>query len=111
VTVKLGSEPCWVFIKIDESLDAGKYVSYEIADGWTKLEDGVYYIEYAIYPSDVTYSVLKNDVVNIKDTVTEADEKYLKDNGIFPKLTFTAYAIQFMGFENVSDAWQEAKKY
>ena len=41
------------------------------------------------------YSVLANDQVTVKDTVTKADMNALKaDDAIQPTLTFTAYACQ-----------------
>ena len=110
LTVHKKSERCWVFIKIEGSADISDYISYEIASGWTMLEEGVYYREHAIYTIDVEYPILKDDVINVKDSVTEADEAYLKDNGIFPLLSFKAYAVQCLGFDTPHDAWQEAKK-
>jgi hypothetical protein len=111
LTVYVGSEPCWLFVKIEETGELSKYVTYEIADGWTKLEDGVYYREYVISNSNVEYKILENDAVMVKDTVTESDEIYLKKQGIMPEMKLMAYAIQWKSFNNPYDAWQEAKKY
>ena len=111
LTVYAGSEPCWLFVKIEEMGDLDKYISYDIADGWTKLEDGVYYREYTIRSNDVVYPILRDNAITVKDTVTEADESYLKKQGIFPSLSFKAYATQSIGFENAADAWEVTKNH
>lgn len=47
VTVKAGSEACWLFVKIEESANLDNYISYDVAEGWTKLNttpaDTIYY--------------------------------------------------------------------
>ena len=110
VTIHSGSESCWVFIKIEESGNLGDYVTYSLAEGWSELEDDVYYREYTIRHENVVYPVLKNNSITVKDTVTESEENYLKEEGITPGLKFTAYAVQRVGFDLAYDAWQEAKK-
>ena len=59
VTVKAGSEDCWLFVKIDESANLADFIAYEVADGWTALEgeDGVYYREVAAAEEDAAFSV------------------------------------------------------
>ena len=56
------------------------------------------------------YSVLANDQVTVKDTVTKADMNALKaDDAIQPTLTFTAYACQYNNSNDTNfgpaDAW------
>ena len=45
VTVKANSEACWLFVKVEKSTNFDEFMTYGIADGWTKLDgvDGVYY--------------------------------------------------------------------
>ena len=47
VTVKAGSEACWLFVKIEESANLDNYISCDVAEGWTKLNttpaDTIYY--------------------------------------------------------------------
>ena len=114
-TVTAGSEDCYLFVKVVEDkgvityTPAGSettvtttwsdFLSYEIADGWTKLSDGVYYM---IFDSKDTantnemgkaYSVLKDDQVLVSENVTKEMMNALTDE-TKPTLTFTAYAVQ-----------------
>lgn len=113
VTVLQSSEDCWLFVKIDESTDApfGDFMTYEVADGWTKLEeatDTVYFRTVSaadVAESDVSFSVLKDNQVKVKEDVTKADFETLTQ-ATYPTLTFTAYAVQLD--DNVAtavDAW------
>lgn len=120
VTVKAGSEDCYLFVKVEKSTNFDTFMTYEIADGWTELTDvdGVYYR--TIDSKDVTntnktgeaYSVLKNDQVSVNATVTKADMNGLKAQN-YPKLTFTAYASQL--YKNnteqftAEEAWSNAQ--
>lgn len=116
VTVKKGSEACWVFVKVEESANLNRFITYKIAGGWTELtgKDGVYYREQdaiADTGTDVVYSVLAEDKVDVKDTVTEDMMDSLdKDPAQKPTLTFTAYAIQKAGFADAAAAWEEVSK-
>ena len=114
VTVKAGSEACWVFIKVDKSGTLDTYISYELAGGWNALSgvDGVYYREQADNSAntatDVKISVLKDDQVTVKSNVTKPMMEALQAEGaVQPTLTFTAYAIQKSGFGTASAAWAE----
>lgn len=108
VTVKSGSEACWLFVKIDESTNPkfGDYLTYTIATGWTALGEnpGVFYreVEAVTTQNDVTYPVLDGNIVTVKNTVTN-------DMTGQPTLTFTAYAIQKSGFDTAAAAWAEAE--
>ena len=111
VSVKAGSEACWLFVKVEKSANLDDFISYTIADGWTKLEDGVYYREVAADATEREFSVLANDKVTVKDTVTKADmDAIVADSTKQPTLTFTAYAVQQAGFETAAAAWTEASK-
>lgn len=98
-TVTTGSEDCYLFVKVEKSDNFDDFMTYEIADGWAELSEGVYYM---IFDSNDTtnenemgtaYSVLKDDQVKVKDTVTKEDMKDLT-NDTKPNLSFTAYAVQ-----------------
>lgn len=101
VTVKAGSEDCFLFVKIDKSENYGTYLEdYTVADGWTQGEgegegkDGiptnVYYRQVTTSASDQFFYVLKgaahktgclkddtcecpnlNGYVTVRDTVTK----------------------------------------
>lgn len=116
LTVKAGSEDCWVFIKIDESQFAKleDFIEYEVADGWTALEvdgaivPGVYYRTYDANDQDVGFGIIKDDVVKVKDTVTKEQLATL-DQTNYPTLTFTGYAVQrdanIAAIDTVAEAW------
>lgn len=124
VTVKAGSEACWLFVKVDKSENSTNpdkkafddYLTYTIAAGWTPLtdadndgaaDDGVYYREVAATSSDTAFDVLLDNKVTVKDTVTKTMLNAL-DGSNNPTLTFTAYAVQKDNINNVADAWNEA---
>lgn len=124
VTVKKGSEACWLFVKIDEDLGAwaaeGKtfanYLTYSVItgnDGWTALDgvSGVYYRQVAASTEDQPFYVLVDNAVNVLATVKEADmDKLYATDAEMPTLSFTAYACQQEGFANAAAAWTEAQK-
>ena len=117
VTVKKGSEACWLFVKVekttnfDEYMDCGVNKDWKLVDG----EDDVYYRQVADTDADQAFdiigynkdSVWQKDKVLIKSDVDKEDMTAAKANA--PTLTFTAYAIQQEGFATAKDAWTEAK--
>ena len=117
VTVKSGSEPCWVFVKVVETNNPATYMDYSIDEAWTALDatdyPGVYYIQQAATTADVDYAVLTGNVVTVKGTITNDLMDAAEEN--VPTLSFIAYAIQQEGFDDVEDAWLEvsanAEKY
>ena len=95
VTVKTGSEACYLFVKLEESKNFADFMTYKMADGWEPLPEapGVFYREVAAATADTTYEVLKDNQVTVKGTVTKAQMNALtKDT--YPTLTVTAYASQ-----------------
>lgn len=114
VTVKAGSEACWLFVKVDEenwpefkeTNSETKKVSYTLADGWTALpnETGVYYREVGAVSDDTSFDVLKNNEVTVSENLTKAEVNSIAE-GIQPKLTFTAYAVQKDGITDAATAW------
>ncbi len=104
VTVKANSEKCYVFVKIEESNISG-YVNWTIANGWTALsgQTGVYYRIVDKSASDQDFAVLNGNQVSYPDTITNAMMDAVASNK--PKLTFTAYAIQYDNVADVDAAW------
>lgn len=97
VTVLAGSEKCYLFVKVEKSANFDSFMTYEMATGWTAL-DGVSGVFYRVVDTDqmgTPISVLANDRVTVKNTVTKDDMKALTAD-TYPTLTFTAYACQFM---------------
>lgn len=111
VTVTANSEPCWLFVKVENGLS-----SYEATgdttiakqletNDWVKLEnvDNVYYYK-DIVPTSTTAQVY-----NVFTSITIAENAQTVDgwtniatNG---KVVVTAYAIQSEGFNSVDEAW------
>ena len=108
VTVKANSEACWLFVKVEKSTNFDEFMTYGIADGWTKLDgvDGVYYREVASPTDDTVFDVLKDNSVTVKTTVTKEQFNSLTSN---PTLTFTAYACQKDNVSTAADAWNLVK--
>ena len=96
---------CYVFIKVDKTNNPDDYLEYAIASDWVQLKnadntvvEGVYYYK-DIVTSIKDISILVDDEVTVKASLTKGDMNDLYSNGspnadAFPKLTFTAYAIQ-----------------
>lgn len=97
VTVKAGSEKCYLFVELKESANFDSFLTYEIADGWTALPDvaNVYYRVVDTADMGTAYSVLKDDQVTVLGTVTKEMMNGLTEAD-YPTLTVTAYASQYM---------------
>ena len=112
VTVTAGSEDCWLFVKVVEEYwptatleDGTRKVSYAIADGWTKVDGqtNVYYREVKATDTAREFPVLSGNIVTVSDQLTKGDIQATQ-----PKLTFTAYAVQKDGIDDVATAWEKA---
>lgn len=120
VTVKAKSEACWLFVKVEET---GTFVedkvTYAVRDEWSKgdgtdIPADVYYRE--VVASDakagISYYVLRgngdcpNGVVNVSSALTKEDLAGISAEN-YPRLTFTAYAIQRAGIATAADAWSK----
>lgn len=114
VTVTKGSEECYLFVKLEKSGNFDDFLTYKMADDWTKLTDvgDVYYRDVRENGIDTPYSVLKDDQVSVKDDVTKEMMNGLTKES-YPKLTVTAYASQLYknGDEEFTaiEAWENAK--
>ena len=117
-TVLTGSEECYLFVKLEKSGDFDQFLTYTMAEGWTKLDgvtDTVYYrvVDGTTNQIGTPYSVLKDDKVTVKGEVTKAMMDGLTTETL-PKLTVTAYASQLYKNANekfsASDAWNNIAK-
>ena len=123
--ITAGSEFGYLFVKVEKSATVDSYLDYKIHDDWTRLEDGVYYIEidddaeigkvYTILAggtatyNNVAYS-WTDDQVLVKPTVDKAMmDAITAGTAVNPKMTFTAYACQLYKTNNVkftpAEAW------
>ena len=120
--VQAGSEDCYLFVKVEESENFDQFMTYAIADGWTALEEGVYYREVKQADTVREFNILKDNTVTVKTDVTKemmngliADDPATDaDESTYPELTFTAYAIQYMKNNNEdfnpAEAWAAIEK-
>lgn len=114
VTVKGGSEACWLFVKVEEvgaiSTITTDPVHYAIDTGWAQLKDkdgkdvsGVYYRLVDAVNNDTAFNVLKDNKIIVSGELTKETIKgYAVQQ---PKLTFTAYAVQKENITTAADAW------
>ena len=109
-TVTAGSEDCYLFVKVEKSANFDDFMTYTIAEGWTKLSDGVYYMIFDSRNDEnknemgTAYSVLAGDQVLVSENVTkeqmnafDADQDGSlsdEEKKALPNLSFTAYAVQ-----------------
>jgi len=129
VTVKEGSEACWLFVEVKESENFDAFMTYAIAEGWTLYDTGttgsnidtvtnkdyVIYREVTASDKDQEFNVLKDNTVTVKNTVTKQMLNALDKNEdgsdktenekTYPTLTFTAYAVQKDNVNSAADAW------
>lgn len=112
VTVEANSEACWLFVQVKEDNwpefkendETTRKVNYSIAEGWTVLENGVYYRQVNASDKDQLFAVLKDNQVTVSDTLTKSEIAEVKEKGQ-PQLTFTAYAVQKEGVNTPEAAW------
>lgn len=114
-TVKANSENCYLFVELTEENwptfteadNTTRKVEYKIADGWTKLKDGVYYREVTKDDAkDQVFHVLQDDQVTVSNTLTKENADAITGD---PKLTVAVYAVQKEGMASAADAWEKAK--
>lgn len=114
-TVKANSEDCYLFVQLTEAnwpaftfTEAGstaRKVEYTVADGWTKLENGVYYRVVAKKDTDQHFDVLKGNRVTVSSTLTKQEANDIADT---PKLTVAVYAVQKACIKTPNEAWATA---
>ena len=112
VTVKAGSEACFLFVKLTKSANFDTYMTYKMADGWTELTgvsgvSGVYYREVEGSAIGTEYSVLKDNQVTVRGEVTSSMMETAKTST--PTLTVSAYASQL--YKNNTDKFTAAEAW
>jgi hypothetical protein len=108
VEVLAVSEACWLFVKIEKTENFDTFLTYGIADGWTLLEEGVYYREVDDTDALQKFAVLANNQVTVKTDVNMGDMNTLSSAN-YPQLKFTAYAVQKANVANATTAWNIVK--
>lgn len=119
ITVLGGSEDCWLFVGLEKSENFDDFMTYEMAEGWTALDEeeypGVYYREVTQSDEDQEFQVILEDTVTVKDTVTKDMLNALNqtpEEETYPTLTVTAYAVQYDleqdAIASAGEAWKLA---
>lgn len=112
-TVKAKSEDCYLFVQLTEANwpafteadNTTRKVKYEIAEGWTKVEDDVYYRVVTKKDTDQHFDVLKGNRVTVSSTLTKQEANDIADT---PKLTVAVYAVQKACIKTPNEAWATA---
>ncbi len=89
IHVQNGSESAWVFAKVESNLPNGIVTGFDIADGWTQLEAGVYYRSYT-GTAAADYKIFASDNFVVNNGLT--NEQIAAATGATIKVT--GYAIQ-----------------
>lgn len=112
VTLEEGSEPCWLFVKLEKSDNFDTYIEeFDLADGWGKLDgvDGVYCRMVEDPSKDPFFYVISGNELTVRNSVTKTDMESAK--GTEPTLTVTAYACQLYSTNGVefdaATAWEK----
>ena len=119
--VLAGSEECYLFVKLEKSANFDDYLEFTPANGWERLKkdkddnditDLIYYRKVLTADIGTAYSVLANDQVSVKTTVTK-DMMNKIDAGTVakPTLTITAYASQLHKSGTVGDDFSAAEAW
>ena len=113
VEVMENSEACWLFVKVEGTNWPAK-VSYSVAEetgGWKPLSasdyPGVYYREVSAGTANQGNWYRVTGVVTVSEELTKAEIDSIA-NGAEPQLSFTAYAVQRNGIDDVAEAWKAA---
>lgn len=98
VHVALGSEACWLFVKIENGLDPNATINGLDTNGWTQIE-GTNFWAYkgAIVGADSSVKVF--DTFTYSSDITDPSADAAKE------IVVTAYAIQADGFSTSELAW------
>ncbi len=119
VTVKAGSEACWLFVKVEQTgTFVADKVTYAIDKDWTQgngteIPSNVYYravsaeeaeagVNYYVLAGNATYP---NGVINVSEDLTKAEVDAITADEI--SLTFTAYAVQKENIADAKTAWEK----
>ena len=107
LTVKAGSEACYVFVKLEKSNNFDSFIEYEVGNDWTELNENsdIYYCELEKTIVDTDYNIFHNNEIIVKENVEK--EKYETDAQNNLTLSFTAYAVQKTSeITSATEAWE-----
>jgi hypothetical protein len=106
VTVLEGSEPCYLYVEVIKAAPADDYLTVTMAPGWVNIGGTNIWYYNGTIALGTPISVLANDQVYVKDSVTKGMMENLKvTNATLPKITFKAYAVQKEAGASAQAAW------
>lgn len=128
LTLKAGSEKCYLFVKFEEINDPATYLVYDSildkeGNNWTQgkgddaddadhIPTNVWYRVMEAIPADgedAEFELLAGNEVMVKGTIVKANpgtgEVVMPADDAQPQLKYTAYAVQFDNVESAADAW------
>ena len=110
ITVTAGSEPCWLFVKVENGISAYEATTSTIAsqltsNGWTAVsgQTNVYY--HAVVDARETAQTVKVFEKFVIADNAEAVTGWSTVTSENTKVSVTAYAIQSDGFAEAATAW------
>ncbi len=98
ITVKSGSEACYLFVKVTETgtpegLTDGIFTDMKMAEGWTKCADGIWYKTVGAAQSDADYAIFDSTAsFKVNEELTKAHVEGFSTSE--PTITIVAAAIQ-----------------
>ena len=111
VTVKAGSEDCWLFVKFEENNGADTYLNYTSTltaeNGWTQgdgtiIPANVWYRVVTASNNDQSWHLLDGDTVQVDGTAVTKENM---NTAAAAELVYTAYACQKDNVDTAVDAW------
>ena len=106
--------PYYAFVKIEETANFADFFeaySVETDEGWAPV-DGVNNVYYILVDDETEalnaqqWYVINDNTLTVKEGVSLEQMSALTEAN-YPKLTFTAYVIQYAGFDTAEAAWAE----
>lgn len=106
VTVVEGSEACWLYVKVIKAGPVDEYLTVTMASGWTQIAGTDVWYYTGTITQGTPISVLANNQVTVKNTVTKDMMTDLEaDGAVLPNITFQAYAVQKEAGADAVAAW------
>lgn len=107
ITVKEGSEACYLFVKVEDGLKALATINWDL-NKWKPLSNGIYYYYQTVAaPTDNDPNAVGDVEVPVFPSITCKNVE-MYENAENISLAITAYAVQAEGFDSASAAWSAA---
>lgn len=103
VTVKAGSEPCYLYVKVEDNTPNVDFeLNLKEINGWKALDgvENVYYREVDASQAAKEFHIIKDDKITVSVDLTAEGMNTATDG-----VNFTAYAIQKANTGTAVEAW------